>query len=253
MVARKAGGDAGADRRTDEAQAAPTQPPVPTGSATRGLKPTMSLRRPLRLLVLVVGLTFFAATSAGAAANDAAGFINDLVQAALKSLANKQLSQADRVKDFRSLLDRNFDMPRISRFVLGRYWKDASPEDRQHFRTLFEEYVVRSYAARFSEYSGEQVKITGSRPEGETTTLVQSEIIRTNGAPPAKVDWRVHKNDHDFKIVDVDVEGVSMIVTQREEFSSVIQRTGGAAGLNRELEQKLASGDTSLAQPPKKE
>src|SRR6185437_10854289 len=220
----------------------------------RELDPAMSLRRPLRLLVLVCALGLAAVSGAHAAAvTDPAGFINELVNAALKALDNKQLTEEDRAKDFRQLLDKNFDMPRISRFVLGRYWKDASDQDKRRFTELFEEYVVRSYAKRFSEYSGETVKITGSRPENEATTLVQSQIIRTNGAPPAKVDWRVSKGDGGFKIVDVDVEGVSMIVTQREEFSSVIQRTGGVAGLNRELEQKLASGDTSLAQPPKKE
>ena len=92
--------------------------------------------------------------------------------------------------------------------------------------------------------------MTGSRSQSETRTLVQSQIIRPNGAPPAKVDWLVAKGDNGYKIVDVDVEGVSMILTQREEFSSVIQRSGGTvAALNKELQQKLAQGDTSLAAP----
>lgn len=208
----------------------------------------MSLRRPLRLLILVFGVAF-AASGANAGAQDPAGFITDLVGAALKTLANKQLTQEDRANQFRTLLDKDFDVPRISRFVLGRFWKEATEQEKQQFLSLFEEYVVRSYAQRFSDYSGETVKVTGQRPEGETTTLVQSEIIQTNGAPPAKVDWRVRKDDSGFKIVDVDVEGVSMIVTQREEFSSVIERAGGVAGLNRQLEQKLASDEANLAQP----
>jgi phospholipid transport system substrate-binding protein len=210
----------------------------------------MSLRRPLRLMVLVLGLAFAGTNAVAAiAADDASGFIKGLVDTAIKALANKQMSEEDRAKEFRALLDQDFDVPRISRFVLGHYWKDASDQERQQFLKLFEEYVVRSYAARFSEYSGETVKIVGSRPESETTTLVRSEIVRTNGAPPAKVDWRVHKDGAGYKIVDVDVEGVSMILTQREEFSSVIERQGGVAGLNHELEQKLASGEAALAQP----
>jgi len=210
----------------------------------------MFLRRPLRLLILVAGLGLAAAGPSEAAAGDAAGFINDLVSQALKALDDKQLTTEDRAKQFRELLDQDFDMARISRFVLGRYWNEANEQEKKQFETLFEEYVVRAYAQRFSDYSGEQVKITGSRPEGDTSTLVQSQIVRTNGAPPAKVDWRVRKVEDGFKIVDVDVEGVSMILTQREEFSSVIQRAGGLAGLNRTLQEKLASGDTSLASPP---
>jgi phospholipid transport system substrate-binding protein len=210
----------------------------------------MFFRRPLRLMILVVGLGLAAIGASAAAAGDAAGFINELVSQALKALDNKQLTTEDRARQFRDLLDHDFDIARISRFVLGRYWNDASDADKRQFQTLFEEYVVRAYAQRFSDYSGEQVKITGSRPEGETSTLVQSQIIRTDGAPPAKVDWRVRKDEAGFKIVDVDVEGVSMALTQREEFSAVIQRSGGLAGLNKTLQEKLASGDNSLATPP---
>ncbi|HXZ02331.1 MAG TPA: ABC transporter substrate-binding protein [Stellaceae bacterium] len=211
----------------------------------------MLLRRPLRLLFLVLGLSL---AGAGAFADgDAAGFVNDLVNRALKALDDKQLANEDRARQFRDMLDRDFDMTRIARFVLGRYWNDAREEEKQQFQKLFEEYVVRAYAQRFSEYSGETVKITGSRPESEINTLVQSQIIRPNGAPPAKVDWRVRKDGGGYKIVDVDVEGVSMILTQREEFSSVIQRSGGLAGLNKTLQEKLASGDNSLASPPPKQ
>ena len=209
----------------------------------------MSLRRPFAMLFLICGL-MLAGPGVRAAAADAASFINDLVSDALKTLGNKQLSNDDRATRFRNLLDSDFDIPRIARFVLGRYWNEASEQDRQKFQKLFEEYIVRSYAKRFSEYSGEQVKVTGSRPESETSTLVQSQILRPNGAPPAKVDWRVRKDGAAFKIVDVDVEGVSMVLTQREEFSSVIQRSGGVAGLNKTLEEKLASDDASLAAQP---
>jgi len=215
----------------------------------------MAFRRTLGLFVLVLGIGFGLGQPARAAASDAAGFIDAMVQEALKALNDKQMSQAAREQKFHAILDKDFDMGWISHFVLGRYWNATPEADRQQFVKIFTEYVVRSYAQRFSEYSGEQVKVTGSRAEGETATLVQSQILRTGDAPPAKVDWRVRKGDQGFKIVDVDVEGVSMIVTQREQFSTVIQRQGGVVGLNKMLQDKLASGDTSLAAPilPKKQ
>jgi phospholipid transport system substrate-binding protein len=209
----------------------------------------MLLRRPLTVLILVLG--FALGTAATVQAGDAAGFVSDLVSQALKAVDNKQFTEQDRAKHFRELLAQDFDMPRIGRFVLGRFWNDASDQDKQQFQKLFEEYVVRSYAKRFSEYNGETVKIMGSRAESETSTLVQSQILRPNGAPPAKVDWRVRKGDNGFKIIDVDVEGVSMVLTQREEFSSVIQRNGGVAGLNKTLQEKLASGDADAPGLPK--
>ena len=232
--------------------------PIPATAATssaaataKAAAPMSLLRRPLFLLVLVASLGLAAASGRAAATADATAFVNDLLGKALQSLADKSLSDEQREKQFRTMLDTKFDMPRISRFVLGRYWTTASDQDKQNFQKLFEDYVVRAYSARFSQYSGEQVKVIGSRSESEMVTLVTSQILRPNGAPPAKIDWRVRKQDNDLKIVDIDVEGVSMLVTQREEFGSVIQRSGGTvAGLNKTLQERLASGDTSLAAPP---
>ena len=224
--------------------------PLPAATA-KAPAPMSLLRRSLFPLVLVASLVLAAASGQAAAGADATAFVNDLLGKALQSLADKGLSDEQRAQQFRTMLDTKFDMPRISRFVLGRYWTTASDQDRQNFQKLFEDYVVRAYSARFSQYSGEQVKVIGSRPESETVTLVTSQILRPNGAPPAKIDWRVRKQDSDLKVVDIDVEGVSMLVTQREEFGSVIQRSGGTiAGLNKTLQERLASGDTSLAAPP---
>jgi phospholipid transport system substrate-binding protein len=202
--------------------------------------------------LLLLGVVFAAPVRA-AAPSEAGAFIDGLVHDALGTINSKQTTEADRTKHFHDLLEKDFDMPWISHFVLGRYWNSASEQDRQQFIKLFTEYVVRSYSQRFSEYTGETVKITGTRDSGDNA-IVRSEIIHPNGGEPAKVDWRVRKEDNGYRIVDVDVEGVSMIVTQRDQFSSVMQHEGGVAGLNKTLEQKLASGDTSLAAPilPKK-
>ncbi|HUH85923.1 MAG TPA: ABC transporter substrate-binding protein [Stellaceae bacterium] len=206
------------------------------------------------LCIFAVLLAVLAVTPAQATApSDAASFVDGLVREGLTTMGNKQESQDAKTKRFHDLLESNFDMPLISHFVLGRYWNSASDQDRQQFTKLFTDYIVRSYAQRFADYSGQQIKITGSRGSGNDTA-VQSQIISPNGGEPAKVDWRVRKEDQGFRIVDVDVEGVSMLITQREQFSTVMQRQGGVAGLNKVLKDKLASGDTSLAAPilPKK-
>jgi phospholipid transport system substrate-binding protein len=213
-------------------------------------------RRLLPLLVLIISLGLAAMRVEAVPATNAVGFINDLVNQALKALSNKQMSVEERETQFRKLLREGFDVPRISRFVLGRYWNQASDQEKQQFQKLFEDYIVHSYSARFAEYSGETVKVIGSRQESETGAIVMSQIIRPNGGPPTKVDWRVRKEDSGFKIVDVDIEGVSMAITQRDEFSAVIQRGGGTvASLNKTLQEKLASNDASLAAPilPKKQ
>jgi phospholipid transport system substrate-binding protein len=183
----------------------------------------MTMRAVTRTLLVILTL---AIASPVRAADDAAGFIADLGKRAIAVLTSTS-SEADREKQFRALFDEGFDVPGIARFVLGSYWRTSTDAQRDEFTKLFETYIIHSYTVRFAEYSGQQLKVNGSRPEGETGTLVTSVIEGASGAPPVKVDWRVAKVGGPFKITDVVVEGVSMAVTQRQEFASVIQRGGG--------------------------
>jgi phospholipid transport system substrate-binding protein len=179
-----------------------------------------------RIFALLLVIAAIAAPVPSRAADDPAGFISDLGQRTVQILAAKA-SEGEREAKFRAIFDEGFDVPAISRFVLGNYWRIATEEQRRAFITLFEAYVVHAYAVRFNEYSGQQLKVTASRAEGDDSALVQSIIAQPGGAPPLRVDWRVGKTEKGFKINDVVVEGVSMAVTQRQEFSSVIQRNGG--------------------------
>jgi phospholipid transport system substrate-binding protein len=195
------------------------------------------LRRSLfpAALAVVIGV---AAAAPAAAAADPVALINDLGNRALEVLG-KNVEPGQREARFRQLFDRDFDVPVIARFVLGRYWRVATPAQQQEFLRLFSEYTVLAYSNRLAEYSGETLRVTGSRPDSDGS-IVTSEIVRTNGAPPAKVDWRLSRTDDSYKITDVIVDGISMAVTQRSEFASVIQRHGGQVqGLLSLLQQKV--------------
>jgi phospholipid transport system substrate-binding protein len=122
-----------------------------------------------------------------------------------------------------------FDGPGIARFVLGRYWRSASEQEQQELLKLFEDYVVFVYGTRLANFSGERFKIRGSRTD-ETGTIVSTDVISPNGDAPIKIDWRLITDHGSFKINDVIIEGISMLVTQRSEFASVIQRHGGQVG-----------------------
>jgi phospholipid transport system substrate-binding protein len=161
-----------------------------------------------------------------AAPADPAAFVADLGKRAIEVLTSKQ-SEAEREKEFRKLFDEGFDLQAIGRFVLGPYWRTATEAQRQEFLKLFETYVIHSYAVRFGEYSGQQLTVLGARAQGDDAAVVQSQIVQPNNAPPIKVDWQLSKGPQGYKITDVNVEGVSMAVTQRQEFASIIQRNGG--------------------------
>lgn len=195
----------------------------------------------LRRSVLIAA----AALSAGAvvpaaAAPDPSQFITNLGNRALAVLGPDS-SLGQRQKRFRSLFREDFDVPAIARFVLGRYWRLATPAQQHEFVQLFEQYVVMAYSSRLGQYHGESLRVLSSRPISGGA-VVYSEIARSSGAPPIKVEWRLNRNDGSFKITDVIVEGISMAITQRSEFASVIQRHGGqVGGLLALLRQKIAS------------
>ncbi len=188
------------------------------------------------LAALIVATPAVPPAAAAPAGNPAAG-ITSLGNEALKVLG-KNVDPDQRVARFRQLFVEDFDVPGIARFVLGRYWRLATPAQQQEFVRLFTNYIALVYANRLAEYSGETLRVTGTRPapDGE---LVSSEIERPNGQPPARVDWLLTPHDGTYKISDVMVEGVSMATTQRSEFASVIQRHGGQVqGLITALKQK---------------
>lgn len=202
-------------------------------------------RRSLSVLFVAAALLLWVAP-VRATQTDPAAFVDGLVQQALTTLNNPQMSDAERQQRFSTLLQAGFDIPRIARFVLGRYWLSASDQDRNQFSHLFAQWVVRTYASRFKDYSGETVKVTGARVESPISYVVSSQILHPNGAPPTTIYWHVDKTGDGLKIVDVEVEGVSMALTEREEIASAIQRNGGTvAGLNQQLKQRLDGGAAS--------
>ena len=197
------------------------------------------MRRSVAIGALFLTTLFFAAPRV-AAAQDARAFVGTLGSQAIEVLG-PNVAPAQRLARFRELFRNDFDIPGIGRFVLGRYWRLATPQEQQEFLGLFQEYIVRAYATRLSAYGGEPFRVTGARPSGEET-VVASEIIRANGIKIA-VDWYLLNNGGRFKITDVYVGGVSMKVTERDEFASVIQRNGGqVSALLTQLRQKLAAG-----------
>lgn len=176
------------------------------------------------------------------AADDAGAFIGKTSNEVLTLLNDPQVAQAQFAEKLKTIAHRDFDVPRIARFVVGRYWRSASDAERQQFVQAFETYMVSVYAQRFAQYRGSvSFKVTGQHQEGDVS-MVTTEIARSTGQPPAKVIWQVNKGADGYKITDVSIEGVSQAVTYREEFDSVISQHGGQlSALTQELRQK-ASG-----------
>ena len=174
--------------------------------------------------------------------SEAKVFIEGLAEEALVSLTGEGMSKEDRREQFRVLMLKKFAFKVIAKWVLGRHWRTSTEKEKEEYLTLFEDLMVVTYADRFAKYSGEKLIIGKVEIRGKRDSLVHSTLSRSEGAQPVNIAWRVRKTDKIYKVVDVMVEGISMGIAQKKEFSSVIRTNGGkVSGLLDELRKRLAS------------
>ncbi len=183
----------------------------------------------------------------GHAANsqeEARQLIESLADKTIAALTVKEVARAERVKRFRVLLHEHFAVKTIGRWVMGRYWRKATDGERTEFLKLFENLLVSIYVDRFANYAGVTLTVTKTATKGDADIIVYSKILRPDGSPLVRVDWRVRKRKGEHKVIDVMVEGVSLGQTQRSEVASVIRRNGGKIqSLLDEMRKKVSNGN----------
>jgi phospholipid transport system substrate-binding protein len=179
----------------------------------------------LLCIALIAGIGAARADDAADAA-DAQAFIRGMADKALVLVNDKQISDKERIERFRTLFIASFDIPEIGKFVLGRHWKTATPEQQQDFIKSFEDFTVLTWSTRFKDYSGVSFELDGANPAGDGFVVVDLQIKRAQGEP-LPLGWRVHKVDGAWKVTDILVEGVSMALTQRQDFAAAMQSSGG--------------------------
>lgn len=162
------------------------------------------------------------------ASETVAKFIRELGDKAILQLADPKITDIEREDRFRALLHKSFDVDRICRFVLGRYARKVSKEQMVEFRLLYEDIAVLTYAHLFASYAGQAFKVKREVGDpGDRYKMVLTEVLPGNGRPPVKLDWQVKVNGETYAVVDIRVEGASMAITQREEYTAVLDKNGG--------------------------
>lgn len=185
--------------------------------------------------------------SADAADDGPGAFVTRLGNRTIAKLTDASASPAVRESQFRDLLREGFAVDTIGQFVLGKYRRTASKETVIEFINVFEEYIVSLYAKQFNRYTGETFvveKVADTSRAGDS--IVMTKIIPGGGAEPLRVDFQVRSVGDSFKILDVRVEGVSMVLAQRDEFTSYIGQNGGRVEtLIDALRQRIAGSATT--------
>ncbi len=181
------------------------------------------------LFILAIGVALL--PTVGLAEEDsgkAETFLVSLGERAIVVAKDSEATVEDRETRIRALLREGFDVPVIARLVLGKHWRKIDDTQRSEFVSVFEDVMVQQSLLIFGKYAGETFDVKAVGPDRANPKLlaISTQINRPNGAV-AKVDWRLRKRGKDFKIIDIVAEGISMALTLRQEYDSVIQQNGG--------------------------
>ncbi|MEL6582348.1 MAG: ABC transporter substrate-binding protein [Pseudomonadota bacterium] len=133
----------------------------------------------------------------------------------------------EKIEEFRLLINVRADMPAIARFSLGIAWREASEAERDAYLDVFDDYIATKYGRQFTRFDGQVMTVTGSLDAGRRGTVVLTEFDQNDGSEPVRVDWLFNDRSGSARIVDIVVEGVSLLSSERQEIAARLDEVGG--------------------------
>jgi len=190
----------------------------------------------------LVGLLFLMVGSVAQAQTAPDKLVKDVANDVLKSLREDPDLRTSNPTKMAELIEKkvapHFDFERMARLAVGRNWREASDDQKKLLIEQFRQLLVRSYSTAYSAYRNIAVEVKPARMNaGDDDVQVKSEIKLPGGAPPVNVDYAMYKNDSEWKVYDVIVDGVSLVTTYRSTFTEEI-RQNGIDGLIKSLREK---------------
>jgi len=216
--------------------------PKPTVSTTSRTKTTMKevpdlARRRLQLACSAALAAFCVASVSDAGPREA---MQETIDQVIAVLNDDALDTEERRESIEKIAYDRFDMYTMSRLVLARSWKRFSPEQRERYVAEFKEYLANNYGGRISRYDQEQVEILTTRDEQRGDVTVQTRIVGGE-FDGTRIDYRMRQKDGVWRVIDVVIEGISMVSNFRDQFKEVLSR-GGPDHLLTKLQEKNALG-----------
>ena len=163
----------------------------------------------------------------GANSSEEETFVEKFADEAIMILSNDQISKKEKNDQFTNLVMSAIDLNLISQFVLSKTWKSATDDQKERYLSAFKTYFINSYANKLDQYSGEKIIVNGSEEAGKYV-IVDTNIVR-EGTDTLKINlkWRLLNKNGDIRIIDLNIEGISLVIAQREEFQSFLANNDG--------------------------
>lgn len=154
-------------------------------------------------------------------------FIENLANETIAVWSDSRLNEEERYAAFRNVFEQGTDIDLIARGMLGRHIRTATADQRRDYMAAMRDYVIAEFDRRMTQIGFEKLAVTGTRPaSGRSGHLfVRTEVLRESGAP-ILADWRVRKKDGIFQIVNLEFEGINLMITNRDVFAAKVKEVG---------------------------
>ena len=181
-----------------------------------------------KLSIFLFSIFLLLQSSLWAYSSNPTGFVDELVNDAIKTLSDKNLNKEQKSAFIKKMALDNVDINALSLYTLGELRKSSNESDITKYKASFEKYFLKSLTSRLSDYSSSKFVIIGEDKKSVNYTIVSSKVEADDGGPEIKIDWRIYtKNPEKPLIRDLIVEGLSLARTQKEEFASILNSNDG--------------------------
>ena len=203
----------------------------------------ISIKSQIIKFIAIVTITLSINNIAQAAPNEAANFISDLASRVITIVKSPDFTDQEKEKKLNDIFVQSVDTKWIGKFALGRYWRNITSDQQNQYLDLYTQYLLGLYVPNFRKYTGNIVKVVGSKEVGPNEYLVQTTLTDSTNSNNIQINYRLLQDNtglEKFIIFDIIAEGVSLITTQRAELSSVMSNGDFNALINL-LKQKISS------------
>ena len=176
---------------------------------------------------LLVSLVIFFSISSVSFSIEPDIFVQSTVNRASK-LLGEDISKEEKIKKLKLIAKETVDIKGIGFYTLGAKRKSLNDAEKKKYAELFEEYFLKSFSSRLSEYSNPKIEVQDKDVLNKNYTIVKSILIATSDRPEIKIDWRIYTKNPDNPLIrDLIIEGLSLARTQKEEFASILNSNDG--------------------------
>ena len=154
-------------------------------------------------------------------------FVQSTVNRA-SAILTKNISKEDKMHELKLIAKDTVDIKGIGLYTLGSFRKNLSESQKNEYSNLFENYFLKTFSSRLSEYTNPKIEVTDKKVLNKNYTIVNSVLVGTSERPEVKIDWRIYTKNPDNPLIrDLIIEGLSLVRTQKEEFSSILNSNNG--------------------------